>query len=293
MLIRGTQIHIVTFSFILLEFCMFIWQMARYFYRLRDRHRGWYIMLLLLLLLYNVTNGLFPDPNIALPVKTQNMIAYGTTFIIISYFPFYFYKEFDLTVLRKHVLYGVPLFLILPYMLFFVIMYTINGELKKDVSYGVILPFAYSLVLLWVIFRAIRIRYRQNRNDHFYLEEISVYCAILPWVPMTVFAWLEVGQVVQSLCANLGFFVITIIFFYQSAKRAMLEYLEENAITIGETNPYLFQANCLHFDLTKMEILIIQHLYKGRSNKEIADLMSISENTVKKHIQNAYRKTLL
>lgn len=79
----------------------------------------------------------------------------------------------------------------------------------------------------------------------------------------------------------------------QSAKRAMLEYLEENAITIGETNPYLFQANCLHFDLTKMEILIIQHLYKGRSNKEIADLMSISENTVKKHIQNAYRKTLL
>jgi uncharacterized membrane protein YhaH (DUF805 family) len=86
MLIRGTQIHIVTFSFILLEFCMFIWQMARYFYRLRDRHRGWYIMLLLLLLLYNVTNGLFPDPNIALPVKTQNMIAYGTTFIIISYF---------------------------------------------------------------------------------------------------------------------------------------------------------------------------------------------------------------
>lgn len=218
------------------------------------------------------------------------MIAYGMAFLMVSYFPFYFYKEFDLTVLRKHVLYGVPLFLILPYMVFFVIMYTINGELKKDMRYGVILPFVYSLVLLWIVLSAIRKRYQQNRDDHFYAEEISVYFAVLPWVPMTVFAWLEVGQVVETLCANVGFLIITIIFFIKSARRAMREYLEENAITIGETNPYLFQANCLHFDLTRMEILIIQHIYKGRSNREIADLMSISENTVKKHLQNVYRK---
>jgi len=291
MLIPGTKMHIVTFSFIVLEFCMLIWQLARYFYRLGDKHRGWYILLLFLLLLYNITNGFFPDPNItALPVQTQNMIAYGMAFLMVSYFPFYFYKEFDLAVLRKHVHYGVPLFLIMPYMIFFVIMYTINGELKKDMCYGVIVPFAYSLVLLWIVLSAIRKRYQQNRGDHFYGEEISVYCAVLPWVPMTVFAWLEVGQVVETLCANLGFLIITIIFFYKSAKRAMREYLVQNDITIGETNPYLFRANCLHFDLTRMEILIIQHLYKGRSNKEIADLMFISENTVKKHIQNVYRK---
>ncbi len=291
MLVTGTQMHIVTFCFIVLEFCMFIWQLARYFYRLRDRHRGWYILLLLLLLLYNVTNGLFPDRNLSLPVTTQNMIAYGLEFLMISYFLFYFYKEFDLRSLRKHVLYGVPLFLILPYILFFVIMYRINGDLKKDIHHGAIIPFAYSLVLLRAILCAIWKRYQCNRDDHFYIEEITVYCAVLPWVLMTVFAWIEVGQVVETLCANAGFFVITIMFFYKSARRAMLEYLQENAITIGSINPYLFQANCLHFNLTRAEILIIQQLYKGKTNKEIAELMSISENTVKKHIQNAYRKT--
>jgi DNA-binding NarL/FixJ family response regulator len=31
-------------------------------------------------------------------------------------------------------------------------------------------------------------------------------------------------------------------------------------------------------------------LFKGRSNKEIADESCISEETVKKHIQNIYRK---
>ncbi|WP_240315351.1 response regulator transcription factor [Mucilaginibacter pineti] len=219
------------------------------------------------------------------------MIAYGMSFLMGSYFPFYFYKEFDLKALRKHVIYGVPSFLIMPYLLFFVILYMLNGDLRKDIRYGVIVPFAYSLVLLWVILSAIRKRYQCNRDDHFYTEEIMVYCAVLPWVMITVLARFEVGQLAQTLCANVGFLIITTIFFFKSARRAMLEYLQENAITIGGTTPYLFQANCLHFDLTRTEILIIQYIYKGLSNKEIADVMAISENTVKKHIQNAYRKT--
>jgi hypothetical protein len=57
-----------------------------------------------------------------------------------SFFPFYFYKAFDLKSLRWHALYGVPLFLMLPYVIFFVVVYAINGELNVDIKYGMIAP---------------------------------------------------------------------------------------------------------------------------------------------------------
>jgi DNA-binding CsgD family transcriptional regulator len=291
MLIFGTQMHIVTFCFIMLEFCMFVWQIARYFYRPNDRHRGWFILLLFLLLLYNIANGLFPDSRVHLPVTIQNMIAHGTCFLMASYFPFYFYKEFKLQAMRWHALFGVSLFFMLPYVLFFVILYTINGDLQKDMRYGVIAPFVYSVVLLRAILHAIREHYKSDRDDRFYVEELAVYCAVIPWAGMTAFAWFPVSQEVKALWANLGFLVITIMFFVKSAQRAMLDNLKKSEITIGGTSREFFQANCFHYGLTRMEILLIQQVYKGLSNREIADRMSISENTVKKHIQNAYGKT--
>ncbi len=39
-----------------------------------------------------------------------------------------------------------------------------------------------------------------------------------------------------------------------------------------------------------MEIEIVQAILKGLSNKEIADTLHISEETVKKHIYNTFRK---
>lgn len=45
------------------------------------------------------------------------------------------------------------------------------------------------------------------------------------------------------------------------------------------------------FDLTKREISLAMELLKDLSNKEIADTLFISENTVKKHIQNIFKKT--
>lgn len=291
MLIFGTQMHIVTFCFIALEFCMFIWQIARCFYRLRDPHRGWFILLLCLLLLYNVANGLFPDPRLCVSVLTQHMIADATSFLMAAYLPIYFYKEFDLQAIRWHVLSGVPLFLILPYVIFFVIMYFINGDIRKDIRYAVIAPFFYSVVMLYAIYQALRNRYKTNPDNHIYVEGLTVYYASIPWTGMAVFAWFPVSQQVQALWANTGFLIITIMFFVKSAREAAHEYVQQKEVTVGGTSSEFFQANCVHYGLTRMEILLIQQLYKGLTNKEIADRMSISENTVKKHIQNAYGKT--
>ncbi|MDB5143661.1 MAG: Transcriptional regulator, LuxR family [Mucilaginibacter sp.] len=291
MLVFGSQLHIVTFIFIILEVLMFSWQLARYFYRLKDRHRGWYCLLLLLLFLYNITNGLFPDPEIGWSVTIQNILANGTAFLMASYFPFYFYKEFELKELRRHVMFGVPLFFLLPYFVFFVLIYTINGHLQTDIRYGVIVPFIYSLFLLWEILCAIRKHYIQKGDHHFYIEELALYCAVLPWAAMSFFAWFEVGQLIEAICANIGFLVITVMFFVKSARRARQEYILLNHTNIDGIGPERFQANCLHYGLTKNEILIVQKIYKGMSTMEIAESMFIAGDTVKKHIQHIFRKT--
>lgn len=292
MLVFGTQIHIVTFIFILLETGMLFFQLASYFYWPKDKNRGWYLLLLFLMLVYNITGGLFPDPKINIPIEIQEMIAYGTGFLMASYFPFYFYKAFELKSLRWHALFGVPLFLALPYLIFFVIVYAINGKLNVDIRYGMIVPFIYALVLLWVMLRAINQKSNESRNRNEYMQEIAMYCAVSPWAALAFFGLVEESQLTEVLCTNTGIVFISFLFITRSVKDARKEFFKkQNEPTIDGLSPEEFMANCLHFGLTRMEILIVQQVYKGKSNKDIATQLSVSEETVKKHIQNSLRKT--
>jgi DNA-binding CsgD family transcriptional regulator len=52
-----------------------------------------------------------------------------------------------------------------------------------------------------------------------------------------------------------------------------------------------FRENCVYYGLTKTEIQIAELLYEGLANKDIADKLFISQETVKKHIYNMFRKT--
>lgn len=44
------------------------------------------------------------------------------------------------------------------------------------------------------------------------------------------------------------------------------------------------------FNLTKTEIKIMDHILKGETNQQIADALFISKSTLKKHINNIYKK---
>jgi DNA-binding CsgD family transcriptional regulator len=291
-LVWGTQIELITAIFIGLEILMFLFQLASYFYWPGDKNRGWYLLLLFLMLLYNITGGLFPDTNIPIAISVQEMVAYGTGFLMASYFPFYFYKAFELKTLRWHALFGVPLFLVLPYIVFFVIVYAFNGKLDVDIRIGMIVPFCYALVLLWAMFRAIRHKYRENRDKKKYLEETAMYCAVTPWAALAFFGVVEANQTIEVLCTNTGIIIISILFITESVRNARQDYNKKQIEPrIDGMSPDEFMANCLHYGLTRMEILVAQQVYKGKSNKEIAAQLNSSDETVKKHIQNALRKT--
>ena len=271
---------------------MFFFQIFYYLFRPQDKMRLWYLLLLFLFQFYNITGGLFPDPKINIPVPTQEMIAYGSGFLMASFFPFYFYKAFDLKSLRWHALYGVPLFLMLPYLVFFVIVYAINGKLNVDIKFGMIIPFIYAVTLLWVMFKAIRKKYAINRNKNQYLEEIAMYCAVTPWAALAFFGIVEENQLTEVLCTNTGIIIITALFIARSVRMARQDF--NNKLlkpTIDGMSPEEFLANCMHYGLTRTEILLVQKIYKGLKNSEIGLDMYISEETVKKHIQNIFKKT--
>lgn len=282
--------HLITFIIICVEFLMLVLQTGRYLWRLEDKHRGRYSLLLFLLIVYDFTRGIFPDAGWSISIPLQHMISYGAGFLTASYFPFYFYKEFNLRALRWHAVIGVPSFLILPYLLFFVLLYAINNNFIADVRMGIVIPFIYAIILLRAILTAIRKHYKSNRDHHFYTEEITVYCAVSPWVAMGVFVWFQMGQVIEILCTNIGFVIITGLFFVKSAQRAKQEHRDRQETANQRFRTTAFDAKCKTYNLTRREAEIALLLRQGLTYKAIAGRLFISEKTVDNHVQRLYEK---
>jgi len=294
MLVFNSQMHLLTFIFIVLEFGMLVfYQLPHYLSYPKDQSRLYYLVLLLLLLLYNITGGLFPDPDIPIPVKIQNITAYGTGFMIASYFPYFFYKTLQLDQLRFHARYGVPLFLVLPYIIFFAGFYFFTEDLQATIKWGMIVPFIYSIIILWAILRAIRLKFRQDDQSGLGVsqrEALSVYCAVLPWVCMTAFAYFQISQWIEVLFTNLGFVFITLVFMHHNIKRQKLSFQKLEELLQEEPQALHFETNLSSYPFSSREIQIIRLLHQGRSKSEISGKLFIAHSTVSRHLQNIYQK---
>ena len=60
----GTQMHMLTFIITIFECAMLFFVMIYHLLRPSDKSRIRYVKLLVLLIIYNVFSGFFPDPNI-------------------------------------------------------------------------------------------------------------------------------------------------------------------------------------------------------------------------------------
>ena len=64
MLIEGTQMHVVTFIFVCIEIVIFFYLAIYKLARPDDKIASLNIILISLLVTYNITGGLLPDPNL-------------------------------------------------------------------------------------------------------------------------------------------------------------------------------------------------------------------------------------
>ncbi len=111
----GTQMHMVTFTITMFEAVMLLFQVIYFLERKSDQKRLLYLLLLVFLILYNITSGLFPDEKIPIPLSLQNVIAYLFAFSTSMYFVYYYYKAFDLKRLKFFVTFGSLIFLFGPF----------------------------------------------------------------------------------------------------------------------------------------------------------------------------------
>lgn len=207
MLVPGTQMHFVTFGFVCIElvilFYLVIHRLARPDYKTSFLN----IILIVLLIIYNVTGGLLPDPNLPGSFFTQTSIAYATGFITPCYFPYYVYKAFGLEKMRFHAYKGVYLFLMLPYLVF-VIVFAASGKLDTAKNL-LVLPVSYALWVVYSLAKAIQFKYRNNFTSLESKEEIAVLVfSITPWVTLPVIDFFNAGQVLEASITNIGFLLL-------------------------------------------------------------------------------------
>ena len=310
MLLPGTQMHIITFLFICVETVILLYLVIYRMARPDDKSTFLNIILILLLILYNVTGGFLPDPNIPGSYYLQLSIAYATGFITPCYFPYYVFNAFSLQKMRFHAYRGVVLFLVIPYLIFVTIFF-VTGKLEIAKNLLVI-PVLYAIWVINTMIGAVKFKYQNNFKTKGAKEEVAVlFLSLTPWVGLPVIDYFNFGQAVEATTTNTGFLLLLALQLKQHISLVKAEHQrlidsEEQLLKWNEqlqeevrkrtqelenlTREERLAQNCKLYSFTTREIEIVILVYKGYSHKQIAEMLFIAERTVAKHVQNIFEK---
>lgn len=310
MLVPGTQMHFVTFGFVCIELVILFYLLIYRLARPDDKRTYLNIILIVLLILYNITGGLFPDDNLPGSYFSQNAVAYGTGFITPCYFPYYVYQAFGLEKMKFHAYRGVFYFLVIPYLLFVAVFEKSNDlGTAKDI---LILPVLYALWVIYSLMKAIRFKYSYDFSSYEYKIELAVlFLSIMPWIGLPFIAYFDLNQWIEALITNGGFLLLLALHLNRNIRQIRTEHerlieSEHRLTTWNEqlqaevdkrtkeleliTTEERFRKNCKIYNLTTREKEISQLICNGYTHKQIGEELFISERTVAKHTQNIFEK---
>lgn len=223
MLLPGTQMHIVTFCFVCIEIVIFFYLLIYSLARPDDKTAFLNIILISLLITYNVTGGLLPDPNLPGSVFIQEVIAYFTGFITPCYFPYYVYKAFGLQKMKFHAYKGVYLFLILPYFIF-IIVYAVSHNLNTAKNL-LVLPVLYALWVIYSLIKSIKYKYQNDFSSNASKEEVAVlFLSITPWIGLPFIDYFDLGQAAEASITNTGFLLLLALHLKRHIKELRTEH---------------------------------------------------------------------
>lgn len=223
MLLFGTQMHIVTFAFVSIEIVFFFYLVIFKLFRPGDKTTFLNIILLFLLITYNVTGGLLPDPKLPGSFFLQIIIAYATGFITPCYFPYYVYKAFGLTKLKFHAYRGVYYFLIVPYLLF-VAVFWISGNLQSAQNL-LVLPVLYAVWGSIALIKAIRYKYNNNFQSLEAKQEMVVLLfSLTPWIGLPIIDYFNLGQAIEASITNVGFLLLFGLQLHRNVTQLRIEH---------------------------------------------------------------------
>ena len=223
MLVFGTQMHIITLAFVSIEIVFFFYLVIFKLSRPGDKTTFLNIILLFLLITYNVTGGLLPDPKLPGSFFIQEIIAYATGFITPCYFPYYVYKAFGLSKLKFHAYRGVYFFLIVPYLIF-VFVFWISNDLRVAQNL-LIIPVLYAIWVIVSLFKAIRYKYNNNFSSLEARQEMIVLLfSLTPWIGLPIIDYFKFGQAIEASITNIGFLLLFGLQVHRNVTQLRIEH---------------------------------------------------------------------
>jgi len=223
MLVFESQMHIVTFIFVCIEIVIFLYLVIFRLARPDDHTVFPNIALIFLLLIYNITGGLLPDPKLPGSFFWQEVIAYATGFIAPCYFPYYVYKAFGLARLKYHAYKGVFLFLVIPYFIF-VAAFALSNDLKVAQNL-LILPVVYSSWLIILLIRSIQDKYNNDFSSMESKQELIILVlSLTPWICLPFISFFDISQAIEASVTNVGFLMLFSLQVNQNIKQIRIDH---------------------------------------------------------------------
>lgn len=228
--------HLVTFIFVSIELVILFYLGIHKLARPDDKTTKLNIVLILLLLLYNITGGLLPDPKMPGSFFAQEIIAYATGFITPCYFPYYVYKVFGLERLKFHAYKGVYLFIILPYLLF-VIVFALSGSLEIAETF-IAIPAVYAIWVIVSLVRAVQQKYNSFYEKGSKEELTALLLSIIPWIGLPVVTYLRMGQPIEATITNVGFLLLFSLYVKRNITQLRTEHekIKESELLLRNWN---------------------------------------------------------
>jgi len=299
-MLEGTNLPLIILLIIIIEIAISLNQWTTYLSRPNEKTRLYHLILLVLLILYNIAEGFFPDHRISfIPEVMQNFLGYGFGYVFAAYCPYYFYKTMEIPALRFHGRFGF-LFVLIPLLFFYWVLYPINRDISFTRKYVYLIPAAYALTLFGTAIRSIIKEYKINRDRSLAYERSLIFLAVFPVSVTPIFGgWLGMEKWIITTVFNVGFLIVNFIFMRQLVRKSKLELdmLTELSDRIkiynseASTNEKLvLEYNCKKYNLSKREVEVLTLIINGYEYKRVATELFISERTVEKHVQNMFNK---
>ncbi len=214
----GSEMKASTFFISLIEIITLIYALYQFkqasnksFTRAQNR----FVVLTLLFLVYNSCSGLFPDPNISIPLLVQNCCAFGSGILLACYYFYYLSQEFNI---QKRRFFNTKLLvttLVGSFLIGYVVVYgvTQNAALAKKsfilFPVTVSIYFCYKTVVF--LFHSKLNQFTNNHSPYFKLK-LTGYTGILFMASMPIVVFFGDYQVVNNTLVNGSFFCFLLCF---------------------------------------------------------------------------------
>ncbi|HVI44746.1 MAG TPA: response regulator, partial [Chitinophaga sp.] len=228
MLLPGTNAEIGVIIIAAVESLMLFFQVIYYFERPNDKSRLLFLILLVFLIQYNLAGSLLPDKRLGIPIIYQYVYTYFTGVSMSMYIIYYFYKAFDLKGMRQIALYGMFIYVALPYVVLFAVPYSITGNFFLYNKLVVVIPSIYAFVVGANLYKALRIKYRDATQNRAEVKEqiVVVSTTFLSWLSLPVVTYIEGTQLLEHGLTNIGFFLLAGSYIRTAIRNSHKEYEE-------------------------------------------------------------------